>query len=128
MDDIIGNVGKNTDSGIFGTLSETDLANGKDGIPVADASKVNWEMRLFCPIMEGKNVEEYTVEVTRIYSDFDQHGRNMMIRVTDEDLINATGGIVQGMSGSPIIQNGENNRGCDACPRKQPDKGLRHHN
>ncbi len=78
--------------------------------------------------IEGKNVEEYTVEVTRIYSDFDQHGRNMMIRVTDEDLINATGGIVQGMSGSPIIQNGENNRGCDACPRKQPDKGLRHHN
>ena len=107
MDDIIGNVEKNTDSGIFGTLSETDLANGKDGIPVADASEIELGDAVILSNIEGKNVEEYTVEVTRIYSDFDQHGRNMMIRVTDEDLINATGGIVQGMSGSPIIQNGK---------------------
>ena len=55
----------------------------------------------------GDQVEEYTVEITRIYPENDDDPRNMMIKVTDPRLLETTGGIVQGMSGSPIIQNGK---------------------
>ena len=107
LEDVIGNVEKNTESGIFGTMTQDELSAGKNAIPVADASEIELGEAVILSNIAGKNVEEYTVEVTRIYSDFDPQGRNMMIRVTDEDLIAATGGIVQGMSGSPIIQNGK---------------------
>jgi len=51
-------------------------------------------------------VEEYDVEILRVYSTDDNDTRDMMIRITDPRLLETTGGIVQGMSGSPIIQNG----------------------
>lgn len=54
----------------------------------------------------GDQVEEYTVEITRIYPENDGDPRNLMLKVTDPRLLEATGGIVQGMSGSPILQNG----------------------
>jgi stage IV sporulation protein B len=57
--------------------------------------------------IEGDQVERYSVEITRIYPMEDGTGRNMMLKVTDERLLEATGGIVQGMSGSPILQNGK---------------------
>ena len=50
-------------------------------------------------------VEQYDIEITRLYKDSDD-GRSMMIKITDPELISITGGIVQGMSGSPIIQDG----------------------
>ena len=49
---------------------------------------------------------EYEVEIIKLYSATDDDTRDMMIKVTDPDLLAATGGIVQGMSGSPILQNG----------------------
>ena len=51
-------------------------------------------------------MEEYSIEITRLYPETEGETRNMMIRVTDQRLLDATGGIVQGMSGSPIIQDG----------------------
>ena len=56
---------------------------------------------------EGDQVEEFDVEILRIYRCSGQDSRSMMIRVTDEDLLAKTGGIVQGMSGSPILQDGK---------------------
>jgi stage IV sporulation protein B len=47
------------------------------------------------------------VEILKIYPNSGKEGRNMLIKVTDPDLLQATGGIVQGMSGSPIIQDGK---------------------
>ena len=50
---------------------------------------------------------EYSVEILKIYPEDRPDGRNFLIKVTDPDLLDATGGIVQGMSGSPIIQDGK---------------------
>ena len=54
----------------------------------------------------GDTVEEYEVEITHLYPENAGDSRNLMLRVTDQRLLEATGGIVQGMSGSPILQNG----------------------
>ena len=57
--------------------------------------------------VSGEGVREYSVEILKIYPKANGNGRNLLIRVTDPALLEATGGIVQGMSGSPIIQDGK---------------------
>ena len=54
----------------------------------------------------GCEIEEFEVEITRVYHG-DEAGRSMMLTIRDKGLLERTGGIVQGMSGSPIIQNGK---------------------
>ena len=56
--------------------------------------------------MQGDTVEEYEIEIVKVISDASD-GRDMVISVTDPDLLAITGGIVQGMSGSPILQDGK---------------------
>ena len=51
--------------------------------------------------------KEYSIEITKIFKNNNSDNKSMLIKVTDENLINLTGGIVQGMSGAPIIQNGK---------------------
>ena len=57
--------------------------------------------------LDNKNVEEYEIEIEKIYTENNYNNKSMEIKVTDERLIEKTGGIIQGMSGSPIIQNGK---------------------
>lgn len=57
--------------------------------------------------LDGQNPKEYEIEIEKIYLENNYDNKSMKIKVTDEDLINKTGGIIQGMSGSPIIQNGK---------------------
>ena len=57
--------------------------------------------------VSGDTVREYSAEILKIYPQSRQTGRNLLIRVTDPELLEITGGIVQGMSGSPIIQDGK---------------------
>ena len=57
--------------------------------------------------VEGDTVKKYSVQVEKIYPKDDEYGRGMMLRVTDPELLEKTGGIVQGMSGSPVLQNGK---------------------
>lgn len=57
--------------------------------------------------VSGNDVREYSVEIMKIYPKASESGRNLLIRVTDPQLLETTGGIVQGMSGSPIIQDGK---------------------
>ena len=57
--------------------------------------------------VQGQVPQEYSVEIVKVYSAQRTGGRNMLLRVTDPALLEATGGIVQGMSGSPIIQDGK---------------------
>ena len=54
----------------------------------------------------GDQVEEYDIEILTVYPESAGETRNLMLRVTDQRLLDATGGIVQGMSGSPILQDG----------------------
>ena len=57
--------------------------------------------------LDNQNVEEYEIEITKIYKENNYNNKSMEIKITDEKLIEKTGGIIQGMSGSPIIQNGK---------------------
>lgn len=62
--------------------------------------------KIICEIESG-NKKYYDIEIKRIYANNNSDNKSMLIKVTDPELLEKTGGIVQGMSGSPIIQNGK---------------------
>ena len=95
----IGLLEKNTVCGVFGKCKMPE--NGQP-MPVGEAAA--GEATILSTVDGG--VREYSVEIVKIYSGRRSEGRNMLLRVTDEALLSTTGGIVQGMSGSPIIQDG----------------------
>ena len=100
----IGILSANTAQGVFGTSS-----NGWEGamMETADWEDIKTGEATILSTVSGDTVREYSVEILKIYPQAKQTGRNLLIKVTDPDLLATTGGIVQGMSGSPIIQNGK---------------------
>jgi stage IV sporulation protein B len=106
-DNTLGSLTKNSTSGIFGTMTANDLMIGKAAIPVADSSQIKTGPATILSNVSGTEVKEYKAEIIRIYTGAESVGRSMMISIKDPELIALTGGIVQGMSGSPIIQNGK---------------------
>ena len=105
-DNCIGMIEKNTGLGIFGTLSEdADFLKNKDFLPVGFKQEIKKGEAFIYSNIEGKT-EKYAINIEEIkMSSTDNRG--MVIRVTDEKLLSLTGGIVQGMSGSPIVQDGK---------------------
>ena len=98
-----GNLIKNTHAGVFGSLRQLP----KDQpLPVAEKHQIRLGSATILSTVNTEMPQEYSVEIVKIYSASRQNGRNMLLRITDPQLLAATGGIVQGMSGSPIIQNG----------------------
>ncbi len=95
----------NTDCGIFGTLDESCKVDTSRALPVASREEVETGRAMILSTVQGDTTEEYEVLIEKIYSPSTET-RNLLVRVTDERLLEKTGGIVQGMSGSPIIQNG----------------------
>jgi stage IV sporulation protein B len=57
--------------------------------------------------INGRDIEEYSIEIQKVSRQNLNGSKGMIIKITDKRLLDATGGIVQGMSGSPIIQNGK---------------------
>lgn len=94
----------NTSSGVFGILETSE--NGMNEIPVAVRSEVKTGKAQIISTVDKSGPKFYEIEIERVYPD-SRDNRSMIIRITDEDLLEKTGGIVQGMSGSPIIQNGK---------------------
>lgn len=101
----LGRLTANTDWGVFGTLEE-DCFSG-EALEVARPSQVKTGAATILANVEGETVEEYTAEILRVYPSAGPKGQSLMIRITDQRLLETTGGIVQGMSGSPILQNGK---------------------
>ncbi len=100
----IGVLTANTSYGIFGTLSGDELAE-KEPVEVASRGQVETGKAVIYANVSGDEIKAYDVEITKLFPSA-ADGRDMMVKVTDPELIEATGGIVQGMSGSPILQNG----------------------
>ena len=100
----IGELTANTAQGVFGV---TDSGWEGQALPVADEDEIRTGKAVIRSTVEGNTVREYSVEILKIYPLERSSGRNLLLRVTDPQLLNLTGGIVQGMSGSPIIQNGK---------------------
>lgn len=100
----IGPLIKNTQKGIFG---KADKPIEGTPVPLSDPESVHTGQATILSTVRGQEVREYSVEILKIYPKAKSSDRNMLIRVTDDALLQTTGGIVQGMSGSPILQDGK---------------------
>lgn len=95
----------NTEHGVYGILDDKSSSDLKPLEIGARREVTAGKATIMCQL-DGKGVEEYEIEIIKIKNE-DKEGKNFLIKVTDERLLEKTGGIVQGMSGSPIIQNGK---------------------
>ena len=100
----LGTLEKNTPQGVFGVLRE-DLPG--DALELAPFEEIHTGPATIRSTVGENGVQEYSVEILKIYPKDRTDCRNFLLRVTDPQLLNTTGGIVQGMSGSPIIQDGK---------------------
>ncbi len=119
-DETLGTVLENTNAGIFGhcTASFSGVS-----YPIALKEEIQLgEARILCTL-SGGTAKAYTVEITRINNNLEEY-RNLCITVTDPELLELTGGIVQGMSGSPILQNGKLIGAVTHVLIKDPTKGY----
>lgn len=105
---VIGNIEKNTPFGIFGKMySAPEHSISREAIPVAFAEEVKEGPAQIYTVVDGQKVEKFNVEVVHVARQDFPATKGMVIKITDPRLLEKTGGIVQGMSGSPLIQNGK---------------------
>ncbi len=105
----IGQIYKNTNFGIYGrvdNLSSINIDKNKE-MEVAYREEIKMGKATILCSLDNQNVEEYEIEIEKIYINNNYDNKSMLIKVTDPKLLQKTGGIIQGMSGSPIIQNGK---------------------
>ena len=102
--EVCGTLQRNTPQGVFGISEEGWLG---EPLPVAAFSEIRTGPATIRSTVRGDDVQEYSVEILKIYPQDRRDHRNFLLKVTDPALLAATGGIVQGMSGSPIIQDGK---------------------
>ena len=95
---------KNCTQGVFG---KTEAGWSGEKLPVGTVKDVKAGPAIIRSTVQGDTVREYSVEILKVYPNAAASGRNILLQITDERLLNTTGGIVQGMSGSPIIQDGK---------------------
>lgn len=100
-EEVFGDIEKNTSSGIFGNYKEniSDLKKYE----IADSNEIKLGSAKILTVLDGSEVKEYDINITRL-NDSKSKYKNILFDITDEELLEKTGGIVQGMSGSPIIQ------------------------
>ena len=97
----IGNISINSQIGIYGNMS-CDEFSSDNAIPVAAKEQICESEAYILSDVIGQKTEKYSIKINKITNDSD---KGLIIEITDPRLIDCTGGIVQGMSGSPIIQN-----------------------
>lgn len=98
----LGTVTKNTSVGIYGIYNKTI---NKETTNVAKWEEINLGKAVIRTITDGSKIEEYEIEITSLNRNAIDTNKSITFKVTDKTLMEKTGGIVQGMSGSPIIQN-----------------------
>ena len=105
----LGNISKNTSFGVYGqisNISKLNLSQSRE-MEVANRSEIKTgKAEIMCELENGK-IGTYEIEIQKLYTENNENNKSMLIKVTDEELIEKTGGIIQGMSGAPIIQNGK---------------------
>lgn len=105
----IGEITKNTNFGVYGSVNNRanlDFTNAVE-YEVALRSEIKTgEAEVICELEDGQK-STYKIEIQKIYTSNNYDNKSMLIKITDERLLEKTGGIIQGMSGSPIIQDGK---------------------
>lgn len=102
---VLGLFNQNTGIGIFGDMLE-DLTSDGNLMPVALVDEVMPGKAEILTVIEDEKIERFEISITKVLKQYVPGGKGLIIKVTDPDLLARTGGIVQGMSGSPILQNG----------------------
>lgn len=106
--EILGNINRNSSFGIFGSLNK-QMPNGEmdQALPITLSNQVKEGPAEILTVVEGTKVEKFDIEIISTIPQKFPAIKGMVLKVTDERLLQKTGGIVQGMSGSPIIQDGK---------------------
>ena len=99
----LGEISANKVQGVFGKMQKKSTM---EPMPVAENREIHTGSATILSTVTGDCPREYSVEILKIYPSAGKTGRNMLLKVTDEALLETTGGIVQGMSGSPVLQDG----------------------
>lgn len=104
----IGDIYKNTKMGVYGNVKNRQYIDTTyNEMEVAERSEIKTgKATILCQLDSGAP-QEYQIEIERIYLNNNTDNKSMLIKITDEELLNKTGGIIQGMSGAPIMQNGK---------------------
>lgn len=98
---VYGNIKENTINGIFGTY--TGNFNDNNLIEVAEPNEIALGEAKILTVLKDNKIEEYTINILNINTD--TKTKNILFEITDDNLLNATNGVIKGMSGSPIVQN-----------------------
>lgn len=106
-DEYLGEINQNTEEGIYGVVSDSFTENVENEyLNIGLRQEVmTGPIQILCTVSD--TAEYYDAEITDIYAQTESSSRGFRIHITDEKLLQETGGIVQGMSGAPIIQNGK---------------------
>lgn len=108
-DAALGSIEKNSYAGIFGTIIDSSITRHNyytKPLPVAYYPEIEQGEAEILTALDGQDVQPYTIRIEKIMPGADD-GKGLILKVTDPILLERTGGIIQGMSGSPIIQNGK---------------------
>jgi len=107
-DKIVGRITKNSDFGVFGTMQKSpDQSLIGKAIPIALAEQVHEGSAKILTVLNGQRVQAFDIDIVNVMKQGAPATKSMVIKVTDQALLAKTGGIIQGMSGSPIIQDGK---------------------
>ena len=102
----VGSVVSNNEFGIYGKLENTDILSSMTLMPVGNRDSIRiGDAKILCTV-DDSGPQYFDIKISKINSQNSRASKGLTIEVTDERLLQITGGIVQGMSGSPIIQNG----------------------
>lgn len=101
----MGTLELNCENGLYGVIPNADFS--EEAVPLGMRHEIEIGEAYIYTTIDGKQPNKYKIVIEKIDLHDTENCKNMIIRVTDKELLGATGGIVQGMSGSPIIQNGK---------------------
>lgn len=100
---VLGSLRVNGDAGVISTLN---ASSGAELVPVARADEVKEGAAVMVATIDENGPQHYDVQIIKVYSSKDDSNRNMIVEITDEELLEKTGGILQGMSGAPLLKDG----------------------
>lgn len=106
----IGEIKKNTEFGVYGMLNDLTALNidTSKAIEVASREEIEeGDAKILCSINSSNITKEYKIKIEKIYIENNYNNKSMLIKITDDELLKETGGIIRGLSGAPIIQNGK---------------------
>ena len=103
---VLGNIYTNSQNGIYGKLSDDSLIDYSQTIKIASKDKIEEGEAYIYATLDDNIKKKYKINIEKIFLNSTDN-KNMTIKVVDEELLEKTGGIVQGMSGAPIVQNGK---------------------